>query len=207
MRFATTTATLLCALGLAAGSAAAQNRPMPGMPMSGPTASLPPVTMAKGESPDQMFTAGKIAAVASASNFGEIDPSQLALTMGQSQAVKDFAREMVSAHTQLERQMREMLSAKKVAVEDNALSLQLKRNGPPTLDMLRSKMGAEFDKAYVLQQIESHDMTLMTLDTSLIPSAKDPEMKAMLRDTVRPAVVQHLQRIKQIHDSMAMAAR
>ena len=207
MRFATTAATLLGALGLAVGSAAAQTRPMPGMPMSGPTASLPPVTMAKGEAPEQMFTDTKIAAVASASNFNEIDPSQLALTQAQSQAVKDYARQMIDDHTRFERQMRTMLGSKKVAVEDNALSLQLKRNGPPTLDMLRSKMGAEFDKAYVLQQIESHDMTLMTLDTSLIPSAKDAEMKAMLRDTVRPAVVQHLQRIKQIHDSMAMAAR
>jgi len=95
-----------------------------------------------------------------------------------------------------------MADRKGLRPEDNALSLQLKRNGPPTLEMLRLKSGRDFDNAYVLQQINSHQTTLQTLDTSLIPSAKDPEFKAMLRDTVRPLVADHLQRILAIHMQM-----
>ena len=209
MRFVANTATVLCALGLAAGAAAAQNAPaMSGM--SGAAAGvdhLPPLTMAAGESPEKMFTPAKIAAVATVSNLNEIDPSREAMTRSQNPAVQAYARDMVMEHTMFEQQLRAMLNKKKMIEEDNALSLQLKRNAQPTLDSLRAKQGMEFDKAYVLQQIESHDVTLNTLDTSLIPLATDPDMKAMLQNQVRPAVVRHLAQIKQIHDQMSMASR
>ena len=213
MRLITTTATLLCTLGIAAGTAAAQNsQPMAtgGASSSAPARAvdpLPPLTMAAGDSPAKMFTPARIAAVATISNLNEIDPSREAMTRSQNPAVQAYARDMVTEHTMFEQQLRDMLNKKKMVEQDNALSLQLKRNAQPTLDSLRSKQGMEFDKAYVLQQIESHDITLKTLDTSLIPLATDPDMKTMLQTQVRPAVVRHLARIKQIHDQMAMASR
>ena len=211
MRLINTAATLFCAIGLAAGSAAAQGG-QGGMTMGqGASARgvdmLPPLTMAAGESPAQMFTPSKIAAVATISNISEIDPSREALTRSQNPVIQAYARDMVMEHTMFEQQLRDMLNRKKMVEQDNALSLQLKRNAGPTLDSLRSKQGMEFDRAYVLQQIESHDMTLKTLDTSLIPLATDPDMKNMLQNQVRPAVARHLARIKQINDQMAMAGR
>ncbi len=211
MRFVNTSVTLLSALGLAAGSALAQNGgttpAMQGAAASRGVDRLPPLTLAPGDSPEKMFTPAKIAAVATISNINEIDPSRLALTNSRNPAIQAYARDMVSEHTMLEQQLRSMLDKKKMVEEDNALSLQLKRNAKPTLDSLQSKQGVEFDKAYVLQQIESHDVTLNTLDTSLIPLATDPDQKAMLQNQVRPAVVRHLARIKQIHDQMMMASR
>ena len=209
MRIASTAATLLCALGLAAGSAAAQNAPsMSGMqPGARGVDPLPPLTLATGDTPQQMFTPAKIAAVASVSNINEIDPSRVALTNSQNPQIQAYARDMVLEHTQLEQQLRTMLNSKKMLAQDNALSLQLKRNAPPTLDSLRAKQGMMFDVAYVNQQIESHDVTLKTLDTSLIPLATDPDMKNMLQNQVRPAVVRHLARIKQIQMSMLAPSR
>ncbi|HEY0778662.1 MAG TPA: DUF4142 domain-containing protein, partial [Gemmatirosa sp.] len=157
---------------------------------------------ATGDSPAKMFTPAKIAAVATISNINEIDPSREALTRSQNPAIQSYARDMIAEHTRFEQQLRDMLNRKKMLEEDNALSLQLKRNAQPTLDSLRSKQGMEFDKAYVNQQLESHDITLKTLDTSLIPLATDPDMKTMLQNQVRPAVVRHLERIKQIQNAM-----
>ena len=214
MRLINTSLTLLCALGIAAGTAAAQNgsngSSMNGAGMRQPAASrgvdpLPPLTLVPGDSPEKMFTPARIAAVATISNINEIDPSRLAVTNSQNPAIQQYARQMITEHTTLEMQLREMLNKKHIAEQDNALSLQLKRNAQPTLDSLRSKQGMEFDKAYVQQQIESHDVTLNTLDTSLIPLATDPDMKAMLQNTVRPAVVRHLAEIKRINDQMMMA--
>ena len=209
MRLITTSATLLFAVGIAVSSATAQtSQPTPmGAGSARGVDALPPLTMAAGESPEKMFIPAKIAAVATISNINEIDPSREALTRSQNPAVQAYARDMVAEHTMFEQQLRAMLTKKNMVEEDNALSLQLKRNAQPTLDSLRSKQGTEFDKAYVLQQIESHDITLKTLDTSLIPLATDPDMKAMLQNQVRPAVVRHLARIKQIHDQMSMASR
>lgn len=206
MRIANTAATLACALGLAAGSAAAQNTPAAtGAPRG--VDPLPPLTLVKGDTPEQMFTPAKIAAVASVSNINEIDPSRVALTNSQNPQIQAYARDMILEHTQFEQQLRSMLNSKKMLAEDNALSLQLKRNAPPTLDSLRAKQGMMFDVAYVNQQIESHDVTLKTLDTSLIPLATDPDMKNMLQNQVRPAVVRHLARIKQIQQSMLAPSR
>ncbi|GJG87534.1 hypothetical protein tb265_27150 [Gemmatimonadetes bacterium T265] len=207
MRHLTSSATLLCALGLAAGSAVAQNTPAPAPTAPGAAITFPSVTVVPAEAPEKMFTDAKVAATASVSNTNEIDPSQLALAKSTNSVVRDYAQQMVDEHVRFERSLREMLNKKKMPIEDNALSFQLRRNAGPTLDSLRAKSGAEFDKAYVLQQIDSHDMTLKTLDTSLIPLAHDADLKTMLRDTVRPAVVQHLQRIKQIHDQLAAAPR
>ena len=86
----------------------------------------------------------------------------------------------------------------------NALSLQMKRNLPPKLDMLRAMTGTQFDMGYMMRQIHAHEMTLLTLDTSLIPETDDAAMKTYLSGTVRPAVAMHLQEAKQLHDQLMM---
>jgi putative membrane protein len=194
------------AVAPAAGAESVQTALAPAAPAAAPAAAAPPRAPGAGETPEEMFTDARIAAVASISNFNEIDPSQIALERALAPALKDYARLMIDHHTRLEQSMRAMLGRKGVKPEDNALSLQLKRNAPPTLEMLRAKAGREFDVAYTLQQIQSHQTTLQTLDTSLIPSARDPEMKAMLRDTVRPLVADHLVRILAIHSQVMGAA-
>ena len=208
MRIASTVAPLVCALGLAAGAAAAQNSPAAASSASHGVDPFPPLTVAPGgDTPAKMFTPAKIAAVASVSNINEIDPSRVALTNSQNPQIQAYARDMVTEHSQFETALRTMLQQKKMLVQDNALSYQLKQNARPTLDSLRSKQGMMFDVAYVNQQIESHDLTLKTLDTSLIPNATDPDMKNMLQNQVRPAVVHHLERIKQIQQSMLAPSR
>ena len=155
------------------------------------------------ESPDEMFTDTKIAAVASASNQDEIQTSQVAVERAQDAQVKAYAQRMITEHTQLEQQQQQLLQQKGLAPQENALSLQLKRNLQPTLDSLRAKSGHDFDTEYVLHQISAHGTTLKTLDTSLIPQARDAEMKAMLSQRVRPAVAQHLAEAKRLHDALA----
>jgi putative membrane protein len=194
------------AMAPAAGAEPMQTAVAPAAPAAAVAPGAPPRAPGAGETPEEMFTDARIAAVASVSNFNEIDPSQIALERALTPALREFARLMIDHHTRLEQSLLAMLGRKGVKPEDNALSLQLKRNGPPTLETLRAKAGREFDVAYTLQQIQSHQTTLQTLDTSLIPSARDPEMKAMLRDTVRPLVADHLARILAIHNQLMGAA-
>lgn len=148
------------------------------------------------------FSDANVAASASASNMDEIQTSQLALQKTQTPAVREFAQMMVTEHGRVEQQMQEMLAAKGMAPMDNALSGTMKRNLPRTLEMLRGMNGMQFDMAYMQHQVAAHEMTLHTLDTSLIPSTMDGDMKAMLQNVVRPAVAQHLQRAQQILMSM-----
>ena len=154
------------------------------------------------ETPESMFADPKIAAVSSASNQDEIQTSQLAVQKATNPQVRQFAEMMVRDHGMLEQQAQAMLAQKGMAPVDNALSVQKKRNLQEMLTMLRGLQGDRFDREYVLHQVASHMMTLHTLDTSLIPQADDPQLRAMLRDQVRPAVVAHLEQIKQIEQSL-----
>lgn len=140
-----------------------------------------------------------IAAFVSASNQSEIQPSQLALQKSTNPQVREFAQRMIAEHTALEQQMMELLQAKGMAPQDNAISTQMKQNLQVTLRSLQARNGADFDLAYMNQQLASHQYTLNSLDATLIPSTRDPQLRALLRDRVRPAVASHLQQAEQIH--------
>ena len=101
--------------------------------------------------------------------------------------------------------MMQLLQSKGLALVDNAHSIAMKNTLQATLTELRGMTGRDFDVAYVLHQIHAHDMTLKTLDTTLIPQADDPQMKAFLQNEVRPAVAAHRQEIMNIpHQMMGM---
>lgn len=168
-------------------------------PTPAPAAALAPLPPNPADSPEAMFADPRIAATASRSNFSEIEPSRLALTQASMPAVRQYAQMMVDEHTALESQMRAMLAAKNVTPVDNGFSLQLYRNLPPTLEMLRARTGLAFDESFMAHMVTSHMTTLHTLDTSLIPEANDPEMKAMLQNVVRPKVAAHLEQAKALH--------
>jgi putative membrane protein len=150
----------------------------------------------------EMYTDAKIAAVASTSNMSEILPSQLALRKAQSPQVRQYAQRMIADHQRLEQQMQQMLKAKGVTPEHNGYSYQLEQNLQPMMRELQAASGAEFDKLYMTHQVGSHMSTLHALDTSLIPNARDPQMKAMLQQQARPAVAAHFAEGRRIHEAV-----
>lgn len=148
------------------------------------------------------FTDANIAATASASNQSEIQPSQLALTKTQSEQVRAYAQRMIDDHGRFETQMQALLQQKNIAPADNQFSQQLQQMLPPTMQALQAASGAAFDRLYVEHMVMSHQMTLDALDKALIPSATDPQLKAMLQDQVRPAVAQHLEQAQQLQQQV-----
>ena len=165
-------------------------------PDDGTSVAIQPVTASA------LFMDANIAAMGSASNQEEIQASRVAVERAADQRVKAFAQRMIDEHTRVEQQMAQMLAAKGMAPMDNAYSAQVKRNLPPTLEMLRGLSGREFDAGYMLRQVAMHEMTLLNLDTTMIPEADDPEMKSFLQQTVRPAVQQHLAEAKALHEQL-----
>jgi len=57
--------------------------------------------------------------------------------------------------------------------------------------MLRQQTGAAFDTAYMDVQVVMHMRVLGLLDSTLIPSAQNAEVRTELQ-TMRTAVMQHL---------------
>ena len=151
----------------------------------------------------EMFTPAKVAGVASVSNMSEILPSRLAVQRSQRADVRAYAQEMIAMHTRLEQQMQAMLKAKGLTAEHNGYSYQVQSNLRPMMQQLTSADARNFDRLYMSHQVSSHMNTLNALDTTLLPNARDPEMQAMLRDVVRPAVADHYVRAIALRDAVA----
>ena len=100
--------------------------------------------------------------------------------------------------------MQTMLRAKGITPEHNGFSYQLQANLRPMMQQLQAaRTPAEFDRLFMSHHVSSHMNTLNALDTSLIPNARDPEMQAMLRNVVRPAVADHYVRAVALRDAVA----
>jgi putative membrane protein len=143
----------------------------------------------------------QIAAIVVAANQVDIDAGKLADSKSSSKEVKDFAQRMVTDHTGVNKAAVDLVTKLKVKPEESPTSTGLKNAGADTLKRLQGLKGAEFDKAYVDNEVTYHQTVLDAVDKTLIPSAKNEELKALLVK-VRPAFVAHLEHAKHLQGSL-----
>lgn len=143
----------------------------------------------------------QIAAIVVTANQVDIDAGKLAEHKAHAQGVRDFAKLMVSDHTGVNKSATELVHRLKVKPEDNATAQALKKGGEDNEANLKKLGGAAFDKAYVDHEVAYHEQVLDAMDKTLIPSAKNEELKALLVK-VRPAFVAHLEHAKQLQATL-----
>lgn len=139
----------------------------------------------------------QIAAIVVAANTVDIDAGKLAEKQAQNQEVQAFAKLMVTDHTGVNKQATALVKKLNVTPEENATSKKLKADGDATITRLKDLKGAAFDKAYIDNEVTYHQAVIDVLDKTLIPNAKNAELKDTLVK-VRPAFVAHLEHAKQI---------
>ena len=144
----------------------------------------------------------QIAAIVVTANQVDIDAGQLAQSTTASKAVGDFARLMVTDHAGVNKAATELVQKLKVTPEENPTSTGLKKGGDENLAKLKGLAGKDFDRAYVDHEVAYHVTVLDALDKTLIPSAKNAELKALLVK-VRPAFAAHLAHAKQLQAELA----
>jgi len=150
----------------------------------------------------QTVTDPQIAAIVVTANQVDIDAGKLAAAQGSSPEVKKFGELMVADHSGVNKSAVELVTKLKVKPEENATSKALKAGGDKNLANLKSLKGAAFDKAYVDNEVAYHQQVLDAVDKTLIPSASNAELKALLVK-VRPAFVAHLEHAKHIQSMLA----
>ena len=114
---------------------------------------------------------------------GEIDvkAGELALQKSKSKAVRDFATSMVKDHRAVNEKALALVKKLKVTPQDNDTSKALSKQAADKLAELAKLKGAEFDKAYVANEVAFHKTVNNALETQLIPSASNPELKSLLQ--------------------------
>ncbi len=144
----------------------------------------------------------QIASIVVTANQVDIDAGKLAESKGHSKEVKEFGKQMVTDHTGVNKQAVALVTKLKVTPEDNATSQSLKAEGATNIVNLKKLSGAAFDKAYVDNEVTYHQQVIDAIDKTLIPSAQNAELKALLV-SVRPAFVGHLDHAKMIAADLA----
>ena len=116
--------------------------------------------------------------------------------------VRTFAQDMVRDHGAVNKQAVALATKLGVTPEDNETSRGLRSSADAANTNVQSKSGAEFDRAYIDNEVTYHQTVLDALDKTLIPNAQNAELKALL-EKVRPNVAAHLERAKGIQSSLA----
>jgi putative membrane protein len=136
-----------------------------------------------------------------AANQVDIDAGKMAQKKSKNADVKAFAKQMVTDHTGVNKQAVALVTRLKVTPQENDTSKSLKQGGKDNMAKLHGLKGAEFDKAYVGHEVDYHQAVIDALDKTLIPNAKNAELKDTLVK-VRPAFVAHLEHAKSLQASL-----
>ncbi len=150
----------------------------------------------------QGVTDAQIASIVVTANQVDIDAGKLAKSMASHADVKKFADQMITDHTGVNKSAVDLVTKLKVTPEDNPTSKSLKAGGDKNVANLKTLKGAAFDKAYIDQEVAYHQAVIDAVDKTLIPSATNAELKALLVK-VRPAFVAHLEHAKHVQSALA----
>ena len=144
----------------------------------------------------------QIAAIVVTANQVDIDAGKLAVSKSKSKDVQEFAQLMITDHTGVNKSASELVQKLHVTPESNPTSQSLQKGGDDNLAALKKLSGSAFDRAYVDHEVAYHQAVLDAVDTTLIPSAQNAELKALLVK-VRPAFVAHLEHAKQLQSTLS----
>jgi len=127
----------------------------------------------------------------------DIDAGKLGTSKAHAKEVKAFAQQMITDHTGVNKRATELVTRLKVKPEENDTSRSIKKGGDDNLAKLKKLSGPEFDRAYIDHEVTYHQTVIDALDKTLVPNAKNEELKSLLIK-VRPAFVAHLEHAKSI---------
>ncbi len=127
------------------------------------------------------LTDPQIAHIAYTAGVIDITAAKQAIGKTTNKDVKAFAEDMVRDHEAVNKQALDLVKKLKVTPEDNDTSKTLSKNAAAKLAELSKLSGAAFDKAYVDNEVAYHKAVDSALETTLIPSASNAELKSLLQ--------------------------
>jgi putative membrane protein len=123
----------------------------------------------------------QIAHIAYTAGQLDIEAAKQALKISKNKEVKAFASDMVRDHTAVNKQALALVKKLKVTPEDNDTSRSLTKQADAKRAELNKLKGRAFDKAYVDNEVAYHKTVDSALESTLIPSANNAELKSLLQ--------------------------
>ena len=144
----------------------------------------------------------EIAHIVVTANTIDVEAGRLAKDKARNQEVVQFGNRMITDHTAVNEQASQLASRLNLTPADNSTSQSLKSSADQTMQDLQGKSGADFDRAYIEHEVTYHEQVLDAIDNTLIPNAKNADVRALLEQT-RPAIVAHLEMARKIQNVLS----
>jgi putative membrane protein len=134
------------------------------------------------------YTAGQI----------DITAAKQAIAKSKNKKVLDFAQDMVRDHEAVNKQALDLLRKLNVTPQDNDTSKSLAKQAADKQVELAKLNGDAYDKAYVANEVAYHKTVNGALESQLIPSASNAELKSLLQTGLKifKGHQQHAEQIK-----------
>jgi putative membrane protein len=123
----------------------------------------------------------QIAHIAYTAGQLDIEAAKQAISKSTNKDVRAFAEDMARDHTAVNDKALALVKKLNVTPEDNDTSRALTKQAAEKRAELSKLSGAEFDKAYIANEVAYHKTVNGALETTLIPSASNPELKSLLQ--------------------------
>jgi putative membrane protein len=123
----------------------------------------------------------QIAHIAYTAGNLDIAAGKQALAKSHNKAVRDFAQQMVRDHTAVNNKALALVKKLHVTPADNPTSQALTKAAAAERAKLAKMSGAAFDREYVNNEVTYHKTVNGALENTLIPSAKNGELKSLLQ--------------------------
>src|SRR4051794_38690621 len=121
------------------------------------------------------YTAGQI----------DIKAAELARKQSKNKDVRAFADDMLRDHKAVNAQALALVKKLNVKPEDNDTSRTLTQQAAAKASELRRLKGPAFDRAYAQNEVAYHQTVNGALQSTLIPSAQNPELRDHLSTGLR----------------------
>jgi putative membrane protein len=135
---------------------------------------------------------GQIADIITVAHSVDIEAGKLAQFKSSNAEVLFFAQRMVTDHGVALESQSDLIKRLKITPVENSVSHRLRSTAEKNIARLTPMRGLQFEKEYIDHEILFHTQMLETIDSVLIPNARNEQLKNSLVK-VRPAFFSHLQ--------------
>jgi len=143
----------------------------------------------------------QIAQIVQTANQIDIDQAKLALKNSNNPQVKAFANQMITDHQALMKSVADLAKKLNMTPEESETSKQLKQQANDESKKLKTLKGSAFDKEYVAHEIAYHQAVIDAVGNTLIPNAKNAELKAALEGAA-PVLQGHKEHAQHLQASL-----
>jgi putative membrane protein len=148
-----------------------------------------------------LLTNEQILEVTRTADEGDIQQARLAQSRSKDERVQGLAAMVLRDHKAAEAKADSLAVKDKLTRQTSPTSESLKTNADGFTRALKAEVGPGFDKEYVETQIHEQQAELDAIDTTLMPSASNVDVKAYL-DDIRGAVAAHLDHAQKLEQEM-----